>query len=194
MSVSDSTPVRSLELVDAILSRASAITLKAPGPSEEDLHLILKAGTRAPDHGKVQPWRFIIFEGDGRDRLGDIMVESQKLRDPNTTEVDLKRERDKVFRAPTIVAIVCKIQPGKIHPAEQVAAVAAATQNVILAAHALGYGTMWKTGAPAFDDHVKRSLGFEPSDEIVGFVYLGTPDAMPKAYRETKFDEVISRG
>lgn len=193
MSVSDPAPPRSPELIDAILSRASAITLKEPGPTPDDLQLILKAGTRAPDHGKLEPWRFTILEGDARDRFGDLMAETMKARNPAAEPIELEREKAKIFRAPTVVVVAAKITGSKIARVEQIAATAAATQNIILAAHALGYGTMWKTGAPAEDDTVKAALGLEPADEIVGFVYLGTPDAMPKAYRETKLDDVIAR-
>ena len=133
-----------------------------------------------------------MIEGTARDRLGDVMAAQLKAHKADATDVDLKREKDKVFRAPTIVAIGAKITEGKIMAIEQQIAAAAATQNVILAAHALGYGTMWKTGDPAYDDVVKKFLGFEPGDAIVGFVYLGAADVMPKNYRETKLDEVIS--
>lgn len=190
--MSSDTATRMPEVVDSIMSRASAVTLKDPGPTPDDLRLILKAGTRAPDHGKLQPWRFVVIEGAARDRLGDVMAAQLKAHKSDATDVDLKREKDKVFRAPTIVAIGAKITEGKIMAIEQQIAAAAATQNVILAAHALGYGTMWKTGDPAYDDVVKKFLGFEPGDAIVGFVYLGAADVMPKNYRETKLDEVIT--
>jgi nitroreductase len=192
MSASDTT-TRMPEVVDSIMSRASAVTLKDPGPTPDDLRLILKAGTRAPDHGKLQPWRFVVIEGTARDRLGDVMAETLKARKPDITEIELKREKEKSFRSPTIVAVGAKIVEGKIMPVEQMLAAAAAAQNIILAAHALGYGTMWKTGDGAYDDTVKRFLGFDPGDSIVGFIYIGTADMMPKNYRETKLDEVITR-
>jgi len=192
MSASD-TATRMPEVVESIISRASAVTLKEPGPSADDLRLILRAGTRAPDHGKLQPWRFVVIEGSARDRLGDLMAERLKARMPNAEAIELKRERDKVFRAPTIVAVAAKITGEKIPAIEQQSATAAAAQNIILAAHALGYGTMWKTGDPAYDDVVKQFLGLEPADVVVGFVYLGTADVMPKNVRETKLDEVIIR-
>lgn len=191
MSASE-TIARSPEAVELILSRASAVTLKEPGPAPDDLKTILTAGTRAPDHGKVQPWRFIVVSGDARNRLGDLMVETAKARDPQLSEIELKRERDKIFRAPTIVVAGVKFAPSKIPAIEQQIAVAAACENMILCATALGYGTMWKTGAPAYDDNVKRFFGLEPADAIVGFVYLGTTDVAPKNVRETKFDDVVS--
>src|SRR5471032_3130074 len=101
------------DAIEAILSRASAITLKEPGPSAEHLKTMLLAGTRAPDHGKLQPWRFVIIEGEARDRFGDVMAETLKSRDPEVADSELERERAKAFRAPTIVAAVAKIVDAK---------------------------------------------------------------------------------
>ena len=190
MSASETTVARDAAL-DVILNRASAVTLKAPGPSPDDLRTILRAGTRAPDHGKLEPWRFVVIEGSARDRLGDVMAASMKARNPAAEEIELKRERDKVFRAPTVVAVAVHYT-GEKHPKiEQQCAVAAAAENMILAAVALGYGTMWKTGAPAYDPQVKALLGLQETDDLLGFLYFGTAEAMPKSERPTKFDEVV---
>ncbi len=175
-----------------ILSRASAITLKAPGPDPASLQEILRAGTRAPDHGKLQPWRFIVIEGEARHRLGDAMARCLQKNTIDATEIEISREREKAFRAPLIVAVGAKIIEGRIPAIEQEIAAACAAQNVVLAAHLLGYGTMWKTGNAAYDDDVKQLLGLDRGDKIVGFIYLGTPDAMPKSSRETKLNEVIA--
>lgn len=180
--------------LETILSRASAVKLREPGPSPEDLRTILRAGTRAPDHGKLEPWRFVVFEGEGRERLAATMVATFRQRRPAAEEIELTREREKAFRAPTIVAVGVKISEGKIPAIEQQLACAAATQNMILAAHALGYGTMWKTGEPAYDATVKEFLGLDPDDAIVAFLYLGTPEVMPKSVRETKLDELVRHG
>ena len=88
----------------------------------------------------------------------------------------LSRERAKALRAPLIIVVAARTQVCKIPQIEQVLAVAAAAQNIMLAAHALGFGAMWKTGDPAYDDSVKSALGLETTDSIVGFLYLGTAD------------------
>jgi nitroreductase len=181
------------EIVESILSRASAITLKDPGPSPDDLRLILRAGTRAPDHGKLQPWRFVIIEGGARERLGAALAERLAASKPDVSEIELQRERAKPLRSPTIVTVAAKVVEGRIPVIEQITATAAAVQNMILAAHALGYGTMWKTGPGVYDDAVKAIMGFDPSDVVVGMVYIGTADAMPRQRRVTKLDELISR-
>lgn len=163
-----------MELLDGIQSRASALKLAAPGPTSEHLKQILRAGMRAPDHGRLKPWRFVVLEGDARQILGAAMAESLRRKAPQCTEAQLDGERNKVQRAPTIVIAAARISKGKIPEIEQICSVAAGVQNMLLAAHALGYGAMWKTGAPAYDAETKAALGLLAEDHIVGMVYLGT--------------------
>jgi nitroreductase len=163
-----------MDLIEGIESRTSALKLSAPGPSREHIERIIKAGTRAPDHGRLRPWRFVVLEGDARKGLGDAMAQMLRAKMPDIAQAQLDAEAAKPLRAPTIIAVAAKIFKGKIPEIEQFAAVAAATQNMFLAAHALGYGVMWKTGAAAYDSNVKTLLGLEAQDHIVGFVYLGT--------------------
>jgi nitroreductase len=133
------------------------------------------AGARAPDHGKLAPWRFAVLEGDARNVLANACSEFLLVSEPHATEAQLARERDKPLRAPTIIVVAAHIARGhKVPEQEQVHAVAAAVQNMFLAAHALGYGAMWKTGEAARAQQVKSALGFDADDEIVAFLYLGT--------------------
>jgi nitroreductase len=176
-----------MDLLTGIESRASALKLAAPGPTRAHLEQIMRAGTRAPDHGRLRPWRFVVLEGAGRDRLGDAMAEMQRAKFPQFTAEQLDGERRKVQRAPTILAVGAKITAGKIPEIEQVSAASAAAENMFLAAHALGYGVMWKTGAAAYDANVKALLGLAPQDHIVAFLYLGTlatPGSAPPASLE----------
>lgn len=163
-----------MDMLAGIESRTSALKLAAPGPSREQIETIVRAGARAPDHGRLRPWRFVVLEGDARARLGDAMAAMTLAKYPNSTPEQLNGERAKPMRAPTIVALGAKVMKGKIPEIEQVMAVAAAAQNMMLAAHALGYGAMWKTGGAAYDTGVKALLGLAPEDHIVGFIYLGT--------------------
>jgi nitroreductase len=163
-----------MELLEAIQSRVSALKLTAPGPSPEHLEQILRAGLRAPDHGRLKPWRFVVLEGDSRFKLADAMVEMFRRKAPQAAQTQLDAERAKPMRAPTIVVVAARISKGKIPEIEQIAAVAAGVQNMFLAAHALGYGAMWKTGAAAYDAEVKTTLGLLPEDHIVALLYLGT--------------------
>ncbi len=164
-----------MDALDLLLTRESAMKLDAPAPSEADLDNMFQSAVRAPDHGRLRPWRFVVIEADKRARLGDLMAESMRRRMPDASEDALSRERAKPMRAPTIVVAAAHVQKGhKIMECEQVAAAAAAAQNIMLAAHALGYGAMWKTGEPAYDPAVKTALGLDAEDEIMGFLYLGT--------------------
>jgi nitroreductase len=163
-----------MDLIEGIESRTSALKLTAPGPTRPHIEQIIKAGTRAPDHGRLRPWRFIVVEGDARARLGEAMANILRAKMPDATQQQLDAEAGKVMRAPTIIVVAAKIMKGKIPELEQLAAVAAATQNMFLAAHALGYGAMWKTGAVAYDRNAKELLGLAAEDHIVGLLYLGT--------------------
>lgn len=180
-----------MDILTAINSRASAIKLCAPGPTRAQLDTILNAGIRAPDHGRLSPWRFVILEGDKREILGDAMSAMRRRLSPDATDEEVRKEGRKVMRAPTIVVVAAHTAPpGKIPEIERIVAVGAAFQNMILAAHALGLGTMWKTGAPAYDAAVKKAVGLAPEDHVVGFLYLGTPET-PGAPRESKLDGCV---
>lgn len=163
-----------MDLLTGIETRASALKLTAPGPTREHIEQIIRAGVRAPDHGRLRPWRFVVLDGPARQKLGDAMAEMLRAKMPQATPEQIDAERAKVMRAPTIIAVAARIRKGKIPEIEQVAAVSAGVQNMFLTAHALGYGAMWKTGAAAYDANVKALLGLEPTDQIVAFLYLGT--------------------
>jgi nitroreductase len=163
-----------MDLLTGIQSRTSALKLTAPGPTREHIEEIIRAGVRAPDHGRLRPWRFVVLESAGRAKLADAMAAMLQAKLPQATQEQLDAERRKPMRAPTIIVVAARISPGKIPPAEQVGAATAAAQNMQLAAHALGYGAMWKTGAAAYDANVKTTLGLAPEDHIVAFLYLGT--------------------
>jgi len=175
-----------MQAIDALRERRSAKTLTDPAPDEGALALLLECAARAPDHGRLRPWRFIVIRGTARERLGELMADQMRRKQPQATAEALQRERQKALRAPLIivVAAVCNAT-AKIPPIEQVLAAGAAVQNMMLAAPALGFGAMWKTGDPAYDDTVKVALGLQARDTIVGFVYLGSPppDGVPPPVR-----------
>jgi nitroreductase len=182
-----------MQAIDALLERRSAKTLADPAPDAGALELLLECASRAPDHGRLRPWRFIVIRGAARERLGELMADQLRRKQPAASAEALQRERQKALRAPLIivVAAVCNAT-ARIPPIEQILAAGAAAQNMMLAAPALGFGAMWKTGDPAYDDTVKVTLGLEAGDAIVGFLYLGTvpPDALPPAVRGEWRDRV----
>jgi nitroreductase len=170
-----------MDVFTAIDTRASAIRLTDPAPTREHLERILGAALRAPDHGRLSPWRLLLLEGESRARLGDALSGHLRRKTPNASESALNAERAKAQRAPVIVAVAARVnRQHKVPVIEQQLAAGAAVQNMLLAAHSLGYGAMWKTGDAAYDPQVKAELGLEPDDELVAFVYLGTVAAAGK--------------
>ena len=164
-----------MDALDLMLTRESALKLEAPGPTQADLDRMFAAAVRTPDHGRLRPWQFVVIGPEQRQAFGALMADSLLRRDPAATEPALQRERDKAFRSPVIVVVAAKVQRGhKIPEIEQVASASAAAQTIMLAAPALGYGAVWKTGAPAYDPAVKTALGLDQQDDIIGFLYIGT--------------------
>jgi nitroreductase len=167
-----------MDLLQAIETRSSVSTLAEPGPTDAQWATLLRAGAHAPDHGRLRPWRFLVVRGEARGRLGDILADALLARQPDAPPEAVERERRKPLRAPAILVVAAapRAHPG-VPEIEQILAAGAATQNILLAAHALGLGAMWRTGAPAFDPRVVAGLGLPPESRIVAFVYLGTPAA-----------------
>ncbi|HLI40306.1 MAG TPA: nitroreductase [Streptosporangiaceae bacterium] len=168
-----------MDALTAIHARRSHSFLADPGPGGDDLAAIISAAAAAPDHGRHRPWRFVVIRGRGREALGSVFGEAYRKRCAEAGEgsdpARAERERAKPMRAPVIIAVVCLAGADeKVPRHERLASAAAATQNLLLAATALGYGAMWRTGWPARDPHVKAALGLAGGDDITGFVYLGT--------------------
>jgi nitroreductase len=163
-----------MDALEALNTRSSAKTFGETAPSREHLAIVLQAAVRAPDHGRLRPWRFMLIEGNQRRKFGELLAASALRRIPGLGEGDLQRERDKAMRAPLIIVVACRIVPGTKVPAiEQLLAAGAAAQNMLLALHTLGYAAAWKTGEAAYDTEVKKTLGLAADDHIIGFVYTG---------------------
>ncbi len=163
-----------MDAMEMLLGRSSATLLSAPGPTEAVLEQMIRSALRAPDHGRLRPWKFVVVREQMRGRFGEILAQSMKRKMPEAGQEVLQRERDKAMRAPMIIVTAYTAKPAaKIPVIEQMMSAGAATQNIMLAAHALGYGAMWKTGDAAYDDDTKRALGLEPADQIIGFLYIG---------------------
>lgn len=164
-----------MQAIDLLLTRRSARALTEPGPDAAALALILASAARAPDHGRLRPWRFLLVRGEARRRFGALLAAHLLREHPGTNEETLERERAKGLRAPLIVVVAAHLDAGvKIPAVEQLLACAAAAEAMMLAAVALGFGAMWKTGSAAYDGQVRAALGFTATDAIVGFLYLGT--------------------
>ncbi|MGK2957302.1 MAG: nitroreductase family protein [Acidimicrobiales bacterium] len=177
-----------MDTLDAIAARRSIGRLVEPGPTPAHLRSILEAAACAPDHGELRPFRFTVLEGVAKECFGHVLEEAYRARceieGVAVEEAKATKDRTKLGRAPTVVIVAAARQEGgsskmQIPMIEQVAATAAACQNALLAATALGYGSMWRTGDCCYDEPVKAALGLSERDAIVGFLYLGsaTPEA-----------------
>lgn len=179
-----------MQAIDLLLARRSARSLTGPAPDAAALDLILACAVRAPDHGRLRPWRFVLVRESARAAFGELLAQHLRRTHAQVTEEMLQRERSKALRAPLIVVVAARVASGvKIPAIEQVLAAGAAAEAMMLAAVALGFNGMWKTGSAAYDELVKQALGLERTDAIVGFLYLGTesgaaPGAAPGEWRD----------
>jgi len=181
-----------MEAIEALTRRVSGSKLIEPAPNELDLHSLLSAATRAPDHGKLRPWQFIVVRGDALRRLGDLMADAYRRREPDATAAQLDKERSKPLRAPLVVVVAAKVNVQSHIPAiEQILSAGAAAENLMVAAFALGYGCAWKTGDAAYDPDIKAALGLDPTDAIVGFMYLGTNATPPPPAPPIDIDDFV---
>jgi nitroreductase len=171
-----------MQAIDALLTRRSATALTEPGPDEAALQLILESAVHAPDHGRLRPWRFIVVRGAARARFGELLAEHLHRTHAGVGEETLARERGKAFRAPLIIVVAAHVNADvkKVPPIEQQLSAGAAVHAMMLAARALGFNSMWKTGTPAYDETLKAALELSGEDAIVGFLYVGT-DVAPAA-------------
>jgi nitroreductase len=168
-----------MQAIDALVTRRSAAALTQPAPDAGALELIFASAVRAPDHGRLRPWRFVVIRGDARARFGELLAAHLTRTQAGASPESLQREHDKALRAPLIIVVAAHVNEAikKIPPIEQLLAAGVAAGNMMLAAVALGYNAMWKTGGAAYDATLAAALGLEPADAIVGFIYLGTEAA-----------------
>jgi nitroreductase len=172
-----------MQAIEALLGRHSARALKEPAPDDAALALILESATRAPDHGRLRPWRFIVIKSEARAQFGELLADHLRRTKASVSDEALERERLKAFRAPLVVAVAAIVTPdGKIPPIEQILSAGSAAQNMLHAAFALGFNAVWKTGGAAYDSQVKAALGLESKDALVGFLYVGTDEDGPGSF------------
>ncbi len=180
-------------ILEFIKSRRSVGKVAQDKPPRELIEKVLEAAVWAPNHHLTQPWRFFVLAGRAREQLGEAMAAADKRLHPDSPEVVLDRTRAKPLRAPVIVVVAVEpSQDPKVPEIEEVEAGAAAVQNMLLAAHALGLGAMWRTGDAAYADEVKAFLGLNPKAHILGFVYLGYPAISPPPQSRTPARELTS--
>lgn len=165
-----------MQALDALIGRVSVTRLGAPAPSAAQRELLLKAALRAPDHGQLRPWRFIEIEGEGLHALGDLFAQGLQAREPDADSAALDKARAMPLRAPLLMLVVASpVEHFRVPLEEQLQSAACAAHGMLLAAHAQGIGAIWRTGDMAHDPLVKQGLGLAEHEQLLGFIYLGTP-------------------
>jgi nitroreductase len=168
--------------------------LTDPAPSPAQLDTILTVASRVPDHGKLTPWRFIIFEGSARLAAGDTIARVFRAANPDAATDQIEFERRRLARAPVVIAVVSRAGPHvKIPEWEQVLSAGAAAMSLVFAAHALGFAANWITEWYAYDRNVVDALGVGPSERIAGFVHIGTPVRPPEDRPRPPLADIVTR-
>jgi len=170
-----------MELFEAIRTRRSIGKVKQDPVDKALIEQILDAAIWAPNHRLTEPWRFMVMTGEGKNKLGDAYasIVLANAADPEAEETVLAAEaaRKNAFRSPVVIAVAAAPSDRpEVPESEELSAVSAAVQNMLLAAHALGLGAVWRTGAPCFHPLMKEAFGLRPEDSMLGLIYIGIPD------------------
>jgi nitroreductase len=183
--------------LDLLLARRSvkAAMLTSPGPSAADLETILRAACRVPDHKKVEPWRFIVFEGEARRRFGEALAKAcaaEETEPPSSSRLELERAR--FLRAPLVIGVISHVRQVPGAPEwEQVLSCGAAAMNLVVAANAMGFGTCWITEWYAYSPAIRSALGLGEGERIAGFVYIGTAKERQPDRDRPDLGRIVSR-
>ena len=170
------------------------IELAAPGPSPAELETLLTVASRVPDHGKLVPWRFIIFEGAARLAAGDAIVAAFRTKYPTAQPEQAEAERTRLARAPLVIAVVSRAGPHvKIPEWEQVLSAGAAATSLVFAAYALGFAASWLTEWYSYDRRVLDALGIAPNEKIAGFVHIGRQAKPIEDRPRPPLDQIVTR-
>lgn len=183
------------DMIDLLLTRRSLVArdMCEPGPSAQERDVILQAGARVPDHGKLGPWRFVIFEGDARQKCGEHLASIFLEQEPDADAERVQMERDRLLRAPLVIAVIsCVVDHPKIPEWEQLLSVGAVCQNMLLAASAMGYGAQWLTEWYAFDDEANAVLGLREGERTAGYLYFGSMTDKPGERARPALEERVS--
>lgn len=181
--------------IEHLLTRrsVSANALGDPGPDSAQLDRILTAAARVPDHKKLVPWRFILFQGDAREAFGRVLADICRQEEPASSAVRLEMEAKRFLRAPLVIAVISRVtSPSPVPEWEQVLSAGAACQNLVVAASALGFGVNWVTEWCAYSAGVRQALGLQENEKVAGFVYIGTADSKPEERPRPALDEIVS--
>lgn len=168
--------------------------LAAPGPTQDQLVEIIAAGLTAPDHGLLRPWRFVRVPDAKRPALAELFAEEKRQAHPGATDAEIETERARAFNAPALIAVMIVLTENypKVPVHEQYISLGAAVQNILLAAHALGFGAIMTSGRKIETLTLQNAFRRTPSERLVGFLSIGTPVRLPKERVPAKLDDHFS--
>ncbi len=181
--------------MELLLARRSVVANKlgAPGPNSGQLQKILTAAARVPDHKKLNPWRFIVFQDEARKKFGEILRDIFENTDKDASAMRRETEAGRFMRAPVVIAVISHIIAGKSVPEwEQILSSGAVCQNLLIAANASGFSAQWITEWYAYDAHVLKALGVQENERIAGFIYIGTARELPVERDRPKLDDIVT--
>lgn len=182
-----------MEALDALLNRVSVPRLIDPAPNAAQREILFGAALRAPDHGQLRPFRFLTVEGAAREGMGELLVQALQLSGAEVTPQALDKARLGPMRAPLVVVVIAKLQDHfKVPKQEQRIAAGCAAHAILIAAFALGVGAVWRTGELSYSAHVAKGLGLAANEEVVAFLYLGTPQHEPRTAPKLNTADFVS--
>jgi nitroreductase len=168
--------------------------MTGPAPSPADIETMLTIASRVPDHGKLAPWRFIVFEGEARKLAGERIAAVFKANNPAATPDQISFEAQRLARAPLVIAVVSRAAPhAKIPEWEQQMSAGGSAMLLVTAAHALGYAASWLTEWYAYDRAVLDALGLSANERMAGYVHIGRPARAPEDRDRPKLESIVTR-
>ena len=182
------------ETLDLLLRRRSLVAnqMVFPGPNEEQIEQLLTIGSRVPDHKRLIPWRFLIFQGQYRADFGEILAKVYQENNPNDKPERIELERQRFSRAPLVIAVVSSPDLDNTIPEwEQILTSGAVCQNILIAAHAMGFASQWLSEWYAYDKRIKKALGLEKHEAIAGFMYIGSVGGEPSERKRPNLKSIV---
>jgi nitroreductase len=182
-------------MLELLEQRRSVVAreMVGPGPDDAQLARLLRIAARVPDHGKLAPWRFIVFKGEARSRFGAVLARRFRDLNPDADEAAVAFEAARFERAPVVVAVISRAAPHpKIPEWEQQLSAGAVCQTLLVAASAMGFASQWITEWYGYDEHVAAALGLGAHERVAGFVYLASATARPGERARPAMEQIIS--
>ncbi|MEZ5471136.1 MAG: nitroreductase [Marinicella sp.] len=179
--------------INFMLKRRSVLikNMTEPGPSAEELETILTIATRVPDHRKLEPWRFLVLQGEARQHFGETLA-AIKAQHDEMMGIQIEVEKDCFMRAPLVIIVIASPVEHKTPEVEQILSAGAVCQHINIAAGALGYASQWVTGWSCLDKDVHQAIGLGKKEFIAGYLYIGTSNDQPLDRQRPDLSEVVT--